>query len=183
MWQLIDQWKPRMTLRYYGLFLHMLYNCTSLASFLNVRKGQDVFHARCHSRCFPSWEADVKTCNGTDPSFFFNNTSSSCNHRMNPWSVSLLSSLKIYLTFVIEIIHILIICISLWSVSFFSSPSLMVVVDTLKELNLGFNRLTSLHQDIGLYLKLTTLDLRWVWLIFFRPFGWSFISACMLPWA
>ncbi|XP_064604804.1 leucine-rich repeat-containing protein 40-like [Liolophura sinensis] len=38
--------------------------------------------------------------------------------------------------------------------------NLMVVVDTLKELYLGFNRLTSVHQDIGLYLKLTTLDLR-----------------------
>ena len=38
----------------------------------------------------------------------------------------------------------------------------MLVSDHLKELNLGFNKLSSLHADIGLYFKLTTLDLRWV---------------------
>ncbi|WAR24190.1 LRC40-like protein [Mya arenaria] len=37
---------------------------------------------------------------------------------------------------------------------------LMLISDFLKELNLGFNKLTSLHTDIGLYFKLTTLDLR-----------------------
>ena len=38
----------------------------------------------------------------------------------------------------------------------------MLISDHLKELNLGFNKLSSLHADIGLYFKLTTLDLRWV---------------------
>ncbi|XP_045160568.2 leucine-rich repeat-containing protein 40-like [Mercenaria mercenaria] len=37
---------------------------------------------------------------------------------------------------------------------------IMLVSDHLKELNLGFNKLTSLHSDIGLYFKLTFLDLR-----------------------
>lgn len=37
---------------------------------------------------------------------------------------------------------------------------IMLVSDFLKDLNLGFNKLTSLHPDIGLYFKLTSLDLR-----------------------
>ncbi|KAH3694443.1 leucine-rich repeat-containing protein 40-like [Dreissena polymorpha] len=37
---------------------------------------------------------------------------------------------------------------------------IMLVSDHLKELNLGFNRLPKLHPDIGLYFRLTFLDLR-----------------------
>lgn len=37
---------------------------------------------------------------------------------------------------------------------------LVLVSDHLKELNLGFNKLQSVHADIGLFFKLSTLDLR-----------------------
>ncbi|XP_076463206.1 leucine-rich repeat-containing protein 40-like [Babylonia areolata] len=38
--------------------------------------------------------------------------------------------------------------------------NLMLLVDTLAELNLGFNKITSLSPDISLFLKITCLDLR-----------------------
>ncbi|XP_060073682.1 leucine-rich repeat-containing protein 40-like [Ylistrum balloti] len=38
--------------------------------------------------------------------------------------------------------------------------NLMLLQDTLKVLNLGFNRFTSLHQDISLFMNLVSLDLR-----------------------
>lgn len=38
--------------------------------------------------------------------------------------------------------------------------NLILLVDTLTELNMGFNKITALSPDVGLYLKLTCLDLR-----------------------
>ena len=40
--------------------------------------------------------------------------------------------------------------------------SLILLDDTLTELNMGFNKITSLTPDIGLFLKLVFLDLRYV---------------------
>lgn len=37
---------------------------------------------------------------------------------------------------------------------------ILLVSDHLRELNLGFNKIATLHADIGLFFKLTTLDLR-----------------------
>ena len=54
------------------------------------------------------------------------------------------------------------VCIPVRVLWIFLCFSLILLDDTMTELNLGFNKITSLSPDIGLFLKLVFLDLRYV---------------------